>query len=254
MKKKFTLILCSLIIFTIFSPLQLVYCEDYNPEEHAKKIYNEALKECGLLDDYDRIVFTQNNTVQSFNGLTNSVSEIVSFIETENGLEDAYQLALKLSYENKNASLDNTKLLGFKINVNYTYFSQFTNDSAPYYRHGNVSVKAANNSYVPELPNFKCVYVSRGQQTNNQGRASYGFIECKSIIGTTTLHSGEEKHLYSGDKGNPYILKQSNSATYGKAFSGIAYKFSYGGRDYTGNKVILYDETEEFPYDYNYDL
>lgn len=175
---------------------------------------------------------------------------IVAYVQNEDEgiLENAYTFVRKAVATGVTENIKNTKLMGFTITVNYDYYyPSYNGYQDAYYKHGTVRVDVRNNQMITSLGNFECVYVSRGVECDENGHWNGNFIETKSRLSKKLLQEGESMENARGDNGNPYIAKQSSSVIYGYAFSGVAYRFTFGTNEYTNAKVILYDETLSFP-------
>lgn len=222
-------------------------------EATAMEIYEEMLRDSGLLSGEAElcrnISYTdESTTAYALDVKNEKYSNIVSYIENEGELEDAYTYIARSVSTGRTDELRNTSIMGFAIWVSYSYYAPSNNGwNYPYYKHGVVEVQASSNSMNYSIGDFKCVYVSRGIRTDSEGDSSQGFTTTISRIQDTNLTRGEYHIAGSGDNGNPYYWKNSSTVPDGTAFSGIAYSFYFGGKTFTDTKILLYDEEVDFP-------
>lgn len=223
----------------------------------ANSIYKKMLIESGLLDTNDiPIASTFSTSTKSFNN--SDFSTTYAFIEKDGELVDAYNYILNAVYNYETKELTNTKLLGFTLRAKYRKYSQWDNNLKPtYYRHGTLQIITSNTPIVSEIRNFKCIYISCGIQTNENGTTSGGYIQAKTEYSSNSISSGFSRYISSSNIGNPYILRDSHATGTGQVFSGLAYRFTYGGRtygDYTILEKIAGDDTIPSEYDFGFNL
>lgn len=230
-------------------------------ESQIVALYKNLLQKNGFVSEEQENIYDLNEGVllgvqqDKTYGLQNDCGPktyvgVAAYVQNddEDVLEDAYTFVREAVAAGMTEELKNTKLMGFTITVNYDYYyPSYNGYQDPYYKHGTVRVDVRSNQMITSLGNFECVYVSRGIECDESGHWNGNFIETRSRLSKKLLREGESMENASGDNGNPYIAKQSSSVAYGCAFSGVAYRFTFGNNEYTNAKVILYDETWNFP-------
>ena len=199
-------------------------------EKEARSIYTQKLIESGLISED----ITLNNIAQvaSYTDeVEHTYNEINAYIDVDGNLENAYDVIYRSVATGRTGTLSNTDVMGFVITVNYNYFYPSQNGyQDPYYQHGSMKVKASSNYSVESIDNFKCLYLSRGIQTDSEGYWTGDFIEAESLINANHLSAGETWTMSGSNIGRPYIAKNSSTVSNGTAFSGIAYSFTYKDR------------------------
>lgn len=258
MKKILTFILSVIMVIgtcvTAFAATQTDSSELYDEitiQQEVENIYVQKIIEAGLAEDSDKVNFINGVAVYS-DETEKTFSEINAYIEVDGVLEDAYNVIYRNVATGMTGTLTNTRILGFTITVNYSYY-KFSADNGyidPYYRHGELTVKASTSSGVESIDNFRCVYLSRGIQTDSSGNWTGNFVEAISRINAGHLSVGERWSVSGSNIGKPYIAKYSSTVENGTAFTGVAYAFEYGGNVYSDNNVFFYDESA---YDIDYD-
>ena len=217
-----------------------------NIVEEAQNIYYNMLIEAGFINENDTILLSDNITY-SHNEGTRENKEIISFIEEDNELKDAYTVIKKAVATEQQVSLSNSDIVGFTITVTYDYYYPGHNDwKNPYYRHGSVVIRIPNvQSEI--LEDFKCAYISRGLETSEEGYTTGDFVTATTYIYRNKILFGQSISAPTSNIGNPYIAKFGSTFTEGKAFSIVLYQFSYEGVTYENYREILHDESEDLP-------
>ena len=222
-------------------------------DDEAECIFREMIYSSGLfIDNMQNTLFmlAENENVSAYYVDPNKqqYNHIVSYIEEDGELKDAYTVIRRSVATGRTEELKNTSIMGFVITVNFDYYYPGNNGyKDPYYKHGALSVKTASNPMIKSVGNFNCVYVSRGIETDSEGNWSGNHIEAVTRITRNSLNYGQTITSNSSNVGNPYIAKNGSSVDFGVAFTGVAYRFTFGGREYTDYKIICYDEAWYLP-------
>ena len=220
-------------------------------ESQAQKIYEEMLEESGIISSNDSISYVSTCSARNVDVMVadvekQSVSSIASYIEKDGELLDAYAVVYNAVATGRTAELKNTKIMGFKITVEYDYYYPSDNGyKDPYYKHGTLIVQANDNPMITSIGNFECVYMSQGTRTNESGSVTYSFATTVSRIEKSMLYAGNYYRDTTGDNGNPYFWKFGSSVEGGNAFSGIAFKFTFGNKSYSDYSIIMYDPADD---------
>ena len=212
-------------------------------EQETISIYTQKLLDAGLvsetavLNNISDIAYFTDDDEKTF-------SEVNAYIDVDGHLENAYDVIYRSVATGRTGTLTNTDVMGFVITVNYNYYYPSLNGyQDPYYQHGSLRVKASNSSNVESIDDFKCVYLSRGIETDSEGNWQGNFIEAASRINGYHLSVGETWNISGSNIGKPYIAKNSSTIPNGTAFSGIAYSFNYNGVEYKDTNILFYDES-----------
>ena len=184
------LLMVTMSVPVIASPIANID-KQINVEEEVNSIYTQKLIEAGLIDESTKLDSIAQ--VASFtDDIEKTYNEVSAYIDVDGNLENAYDVIYRSVATGKTGTLSNTDVMGFVITVNYNYYSQWDNDSQDtYYQHGSMKVKASSNYAVESIDDFKCVYLSRGIQTNSNGDWTGNFVEARSLINTYHLSAGE---------------------------------------------------------------
>lgn len=239
------LLMVTMSVPVIASPIANID-KQINVEEEVNSIYTQKLIEAGLIDESTKLDSIAQ--VASFtDDIEKTYNEVNAYIDVDGNLENAYDVIYRSVATGKTGTLSNTDVMGFVITVNYNYFYPSQNGyQDPYYQHGSMKVKASSNYSVESIDNFKCLYLSRGIQTDSEGYWTGDFIEAESLINANHLSAGETWTMSGSNIGRPYIAKNSSTVPNGTAFSGIAYAFTYNGEEYKDSKVLFYDDSSYF--------
>lgn len=246
-----------MIVCTVFCSSSLTMAatveSDKTNEKRAMEIYEQKLIDCGLLKAEDTIVCKASS--KSVNKLSSysldsgetKFSNIVSYIEDDGELVDAYYYIERSVATGREAELRNTDILGFVITITYDYYYPSDNGwNYPYYKHGVMDIQASSKVSNYSVGNFNCAYVSRGLRTDSEGSYTAEFVTTASRIHDDNLIRGEHYVSSSGDNGNPYLWKNGSTAIDGCAFSGVAYSFYFGGKTFSDIMIIMHDEGKDF--------
>lgn len=172
-------------------------------------------------------------TAEPKNGLCTK-SKVVTYINDGEKLVDAKKYIGQLLRAGRSRDLENYDIMGFVINVSY-------HDYDWYYQHGSVSVSASDDPDADHVLDFKCAYVSKGWEVDEEGNSQDEFSTNISRIELESLDNGDYYSRGSGYLGNPYYQKNPSHISYGTAFSGVSYSFWYDGEQYSDYMILSVD-------------